>query len=190
MACHSNPPNLITPRATPPELDSSSNDAAPRPLFHASLDLLRSRNAQPENNRQPSPDAPPRHIHAGQPVSLFLPWYPRPSIPNQTCGPSSSAYPLIMSTISVNDLQKQPAQQWLEAADQDGLVVTSEGEPVAVLMRVAPDSLESTRALLRSVRALQAQANLQQAAVSNGTAGLSLPDIDAEITATRRARQK
>lgn len=96
----------------------------------------------------------------------------------------------VMSTISVSDLQKKPAKQWLKSAGKDDLVITSKGQPVAVLMRIASASVESTRALLRSVRALQAQASLQQAAAASGAAALSMSDIDAEIAASRRARRR
>jgi hypothetical protein len=95
-----------------------------------------------------------------------------------------------MSTISVSDLKKRPAKQWLKSAGKEDLVVTSKGQPVAVLLRIASASLESTRALVRSIRALQAQAALQQAAGASGTANLSLSEIDAEIAATRRARRR
>ena len=95
-----------------------------------------------------------------------------------------------MSTISVSDLKKKPAKQWLKSAGKDDLVITSKGRPVAVLLRIAAASVESTRALVRSVRALQAQTALQQAAAANGVAGFSTPDIDAEIAATRRARRR
>ena len=95
-----------------------------------------------------------------------------------------------MSTISVSELKKQPAKQWLKSASKDDLVVTSKGQPVAVLLRIASASVDSTRALLRSVRALQAQSALQQAAVAEGTADLSLSEIDAQIAASRRARRR
>jgi hypothetical protein len=71
-----------------------------------------------------------------------------------------------------------------------GLGCQSKGQPVAVLLRIASASVESTRALVRSVRALQAQAALQQAAGVSGTTNLSMADIDAEIAATRRARRR
>ena len=95
-----------------------------------------------------------------------------------------------MSTISVSELKKKPASHWLKSAGKDDLVITAKGRPVAVLLRIAAASVDSTRSLLRSVRALQAQAALQQAAVANGTADLSMSDIDAEIAATRRARRR
>jgi antitoxin (DNA-binding transcriptional repressor) of toxin-antitoxin stability system len=95
-----------------------------------------------------------------------------------------------VSTISISELKKKPASQWLKSAGKDDLVITAKGRPVAVLLRIAAASVESTRALARSVRALQAQAALQQAAAASGAAGLSLPDIDAEIAAARRARRR
>lgn len=73
---------------------------------------------------------------------------------------------------------------------KNDLVITSKGQPVAVLMRIAAASAESTRALVRSVRALQAQAALHQAATASGAAALSMSDIDFEIAASRRARRR
>ena len=95
-----------------------------------------------------------------------------------------------MSTISISELKKKPAGAWLKSAGKHDLVITSKGQPVAVLLPIAAASIESTRALLRSIRALQAQSALQQAAAANGTANLSMSDIDAEIGAARRARRK
>ena len=95
-----------------------------------------------------------------------------------------------MSTISVSELKKKPAKQWLKSASKDDLVITAKGQPVAVLLRIAAASVESTRALVRSVRALQAQAGLQQVAAVSGAAGMSMSDIDAEIAASRRARRR
>ena len=95
-----------------------------------------------------------------------------------------------MSTISVSDLKKRPASQWLKSADKDDLVITAKGRPVAVLLRIAAASVESTCSLVHSVRALQAQAALRQAAADNGTSNFSMSDIDAEIAAARRARRR
>jgi len=95
-----------------------------------------------------------------------------------------------MSTITVSELRRRPAKQWLKSAGKKDLVVTSKGQPVAVLLRIAAASVESTQALVRSVRALQAQSVLQRAAVARGTSQLSISDIDAEIASARRARRR
>ncbi len=94
-----------------------------------------------------------------------------------------------MSTISVSDLKKKPAKQWRASARKNQLVVTAEGEPVAVLVSVDAKSLEPTLSTLRSLRALQAQAALQKSAMENGTSRLTMDEIDAEIAAVRRARR-
>jgi prevent-host-death family protein len=94
------------------------------------------------------------------------------------------------STISVSELKKQPAKKWLNSAGKGDLVITSNGQPVAVLLPLTTASAESTRALVRSVRALQAQSALQQGAVGNGTSQIEISDIDAEINAARRARRR
>jgi antitoxin (DNA-binding transcriptional repressor) of toxin-antitoxin stability system len=93
-----------------------------------------------------------------------------------------------VSTISINDLQQEQVGQWLQSVDKGDLVVTSQGRPVAVLFPVQAESLESTLSVLRSVRAVQALAALQDAAAANGTCDLSGKDIDAEIAAARQSR--
>jgi prevent-host-death family protein len=95
-----------------------------------------------------------------------------------------------MSTITVSELKRKPTEQWREAAKAGDLVVTEQGEPVAVLVPIDAQSLEPTLSTLRSVRALQAQAALQEAARQHSTHQLTMPEIDEEIAATRRARRK
>ena len=94
-----------------------------------------------------------------------------------------------MSTISVSDLKKTPAKRWRTSARKNELVVTAEGEPVAVLLPVDARSLEPVLSMVRSVRALQAQAALQTAARAHGTDQLNMDEIDAEIAAARRVRR-
>jgi hypothetical protein len=94
-----------------------------------------------------------------------------------------------MSMISVGDLKKRTTKRWWQSAGQDDVIVTAAGQPVAVLLRTDAASLEPTLATLRSVRAVQAQAALQQAAAANGSDQLTASDIDAEIAASRRARR-
>jgi len=95
-----------------------------------------------------------------------------------------------MSTITVSELKRKPTKQWREVAKTGDLVVTEQGEPVAVFLPIDAQSLEPTLSALRSVRALQAQAALQEAARRNSTHELTMAEIDEEIAAARRARRK
>lgn len=93
----------------------------------------------------------------------------------------------ILSTLFTSDLKK-PARQWFKSAGKDDLIVTSEGQPVAVLMCIASVSVEFPQAPLCSARALQAQAAFQQTAAASSASGLSPSNLDADIVACRRAR--
>jgi antitoxin (DNA-binding transcriptional repressor) of toxin-antitoxin stability system len=95
-----------------------------------------------------------------------------------------------VSTITLTELRKKTGKRWLTAARTDGWVVTAKGRPVAILTPTSADALPATLAALRSARALQAMSALQETAETNGTARLSMTDIDAEIAAARRARRK
>ena len=68
-----------------------------------------------------------------------------------------------MSTISINELKQQADEQWLNSLDKDDLIVTSQREPVAVLLPIDAESLERSLSTLRSVRAMLALAALQKA---------------------------
>jgi antitoxin (DNA-binding transcriptional repressor) of toxin-antitoxin stability system len=98
-------------------------------------------------------------------------------------------YASTMSSISVDDLKKKPASQWLKYASKSDLVITSQGRPVAVLLPTDAQSLKTTLSMLRSVRALQAQTALQKDASENGTDELTMAEIDAEIASARRSRR-
>ena len=95
-----------------------------------------------------------------------------------------------MSTITINELENKTAREWLKTAARGDLIVTSEGQPVAVIMQLASGSLESAKAFVRSIRALHAQTDLQKFASENGTSDLSETDIDIEISAARRDRRR
>jgi hypothetical protein len=94
-----------------------------------------------------------------------------------------------MGTISVSDLKRQPAKRWGKSGKKGDLVVMAQGRPVAVLLPVEAGSVEATLSALRSVRALRAQAALQEASTVHRTDRMTLTQIDAEIGVARRARR-
>jgi antitoxin (DNA-binding transcriptional repressor) of toxin-antitoxin stability system len=91
-----------------------------------------------------------------------------------------------MSTISIADLKKKSAEDLLNSAGKENVVITSGGQPVALLLDIQGVSAGSTEALVRSIAALKAQSFLQK----NSAAGLTMPDIDVEIADVRRERKK
>jgi hypothetical protein len=106
------------------------------------------------------------------------------------CAERATKYSSAVSTISIAELKEKSAEELLNSAGKDNLVITSDGQPVALLLDIHGVSAGSTEALMRSVIALKAQAALQKSSAANGASALSMSEIDAEIAAARRERKQ
>ena len=95
-----------------------------------------------------------------------------------------------MRFVSVRELRSRSAEVWRTLADENDLVVTSNGKPVAVLYATSEEHLEESLDAIRRARAQTAVAAIQQASRDRGTDGLSLDDINAEIDAVRGSRRR
>jgi prevent-host-death family protein len=93
-----------------------------------------------------------------------------------------------MEFIPVRDLRVQPGEVWRKLREKRDLVITSRGQPIAILIDVEGD-LESTLAAVNRARAQMAVSQLRKAAQAQGVDRLSTDDIDAEIQAARQERQ-
>ncbi|MBM4368326.1 MAG: type II toxin-antitoxin system Phd/YefM family antitoxin [Deltaproteobacteria bacterium] len=93
-----------------------------------------------------------------------------------------------MRFVSIRDIRNTPATVW-EALGTDDLVLTSNGDPVALIVRVEKDSLDETVSMLRRARAQQALAAIRAGARREGTSALTSAEIDAEISAARAERK-
>ena len=90
--------------------------------------------------------------------------------------------------VSVRDLCRRSATVWRSLAREKDLVVTSNGEPVAVLSATTASTLEASLAALRQARAQLAVAAMQQRARESGVDRLTLEDVNTEVDAVRRNR--
>ena len=93
-----------------------------------------------------------------------------------------------MQSMTVRELQSLQASSWKAATEQDDVVVTSDGKPIAVLSTTTADTLEGMLADLRQARALLAVARMQRKARDAGLDRWSLDRVNAEIDAVRRSR--
>ena len=89
-----------------------------------------------------------------------------------------------MRFLSVRDLKAMPGQVWT-SPDEDEIVVTSNGKPVALLTKLDETTLERELELRRRTRALLVLERAQREAELTGAAGLSNEDIQKEIQAVR-----
>jgi len=95
-----------------------------------------------------------------------------------------------MEFITVRDLRTRPGQVWDKLRQQQDLVLTSNGRPIAVLSHVDEDGVEETLAALRRARAQAALSRLRTDAATRGLDRLSANEIEMEIAAARTERQE
>ncbi len=86
--------------------------------------------------------------------------------------------------ISIRDLRNTPSTVW-DALAHDDLVLTSNGEPLAVIARIEGADVEGTLAALRRARAQEAVSRLRATARAAGTDALTPEEIEAEIAVAR-----
>jgi prevent-host-death family protein len=96
-------------------------------------------------------------------------------------------YNTAMKFITMRELRNQTSQVIDELEDETG-VITSNGEPVGILVRVN-ENFEETINVLRQARAAAAVSRLRRQALESGAGELSPEDIDAEIRKARRGRK-
>jgi hypothetical protein len=89
-----------------------------------------------------------------------------------------------MQFVRVDDFRTRPDDiwEWLRNGD---LVVTSNGQPIAILIDANAENLEEMLGLLRRLRAQLAVSRMRQGAKESDVAQLSSDMIDAEILGAR-----
>jgi len=95
-----------------------------------------------------------------------------------------------MKFISVRDLRGKSAEVWKELPTEREVVVTSNGRPIAILSAVNESNLEESISAIRQARAAEAVMSLQRRSVEQGTDGITMKEIDAEIRAVREKRKR
>lgn len=93
-----------------------------------------------------------------------------------------------MRFISVRDLRNTPSDVW-DALEQEDLVLTANGKPKAVLVRVDNDDLGRTLEALARARTQAAVSRLRAQAVQSGADQLGVEEINKEIAAARKGRK-
>ena len=94
-----------------------------------------------------------------------------------------------MRFLSVRDL-RNPSRFLRELAQQKDLVLTVNGKPIAVLLRVERGDLEETVRTVRQARVQRAVTRILGKAAEGGRTSKLSSAIDAEIRAVRSKRKR
>jgi antitoxin (DNA-binding transcriptional repressor) of toxin-antitoxin stability system len=95
-----------------------------------------------------------------------------------------------MRFITVRDLRTTPAQVWKVLPEEQEIIITNNGKPIALLTPLTDNDLEDTLASVRRARAINAVKKMQAAAVAEGISSMTMEDIDREIQSYRKSKKK
>lgn len=96
----------------------------------------------------------------------------------------------LMRFVSVRGLRGKSAEVWKDLAGEGEMVVTSNGRPIAILAAISESNLEESLSAFRQARAAEAVVSLQRQSAECGADTMTMDEIDAEIKAVRRKRQR
>lgn len=94
-----------------------------------------------------------------------------------------------MNFVPYRILRNQPKVLRERLKSEGELIITNNGEPMALLLDIEPDQIEETLKLIAQLRAQQAVSAMREAAREQGVSQLDEAAIEAEIQAVRSARK-
>ncbi len=92
-----------------------------------------------------------------------------------------------MRFISVREFRGKSGDVWKQLAEEQELVITSNGKPIAIVSAVSEETLEDSLRAIRRARAMAAVEAMQRQSAKRG---LGPDDVEAEIAAVRSERGK
>ena len=95
-----------------------------------------------------------------------------------------------MKFLSVRDLRGKSSEIWKQLPEEQEMVVTSNGRPIAILTATSESTFEESLSALRTARAIEAVADMQRTSVEKGVDQTSLSEINKEIKSVRKKRSK
>ncbi|MDR3114964.1 MAG: type II toxin-antitoxin system Phd/YefM family antitoxin [Treponema sp.] len=94
-----------------------------------------------------------------------------------------------MEFVSIRELSKSPQAAFDRLTADGKAVITNNGQPQAILVKVDASSFESTLSMLQKLEFMQNLAEMRLSSLRNGNSSLTLDEINAEIAATRAGQQ-
>jgi len=95
-----------------------------------------------------------------------------------------------MKMIPSRDLVASPAKAWRLLETEGSVVITKDGKPRGILLPTSDATLLDDLQEQIRARARRAVSEIRRQAAQRGTDKLTAADIDAEISATRKARPR
>ena len=95
-----------------------------------------------------------------------------------------------MKFISVRDFRTDSTNLLKTLPDEQEMIITSKGKPIALLTSLNDENFEHTLASVRQAKAISAVKLIQQQSIKNGTDKTTMEEIDEEIRRIRKESKK
>jgi antitoxin (DNA-binding transcriptional repressor) of toxin-antitoxin stability system len=95
-----------------------------------------------------------------------------------------------MKFVSVRDFRMSSAKIWKLLPEEQEMVITNNGKPIALLTPLNDRVLENTLSAIRQAKAINAVKLLQQESLKRGLEKTPMEEIDEEIKKIRKQSKK
>ena len=95
-----------------------------------------------------------------------------------------------MKFITVRDIRTSPAAIWKQLPEEQEMVITNNGKPIALLTPLSDETLEETVSAVRRARAVNAVRQMRRIADERGLSSMTEEEIQSEIDTARHERAR
>jgi antitoxin (DNA-binding transcriptional repressor) of toxin-antitoxin stability system len=95
-----------------------------------------------------------------------------------------------MKFVTVRDFRIKPGSVWSNLENNEEVVITSNGKPIALLTGISDITFDETLIALRRAKAELAVSRMRKTSFKKGRSRLTVKEIASEIVSTRKNRKK
>ena len=95
-----------------------------------------------------------------------------------------------MKFVSVRDFRTSSARIWKTLPEEQEMVITNNGKPIALLTPLNDKTLENTLSAIRQAKAINAVKLIQQESLKRGMEKITMEEIDEEIKRIRKQSRR
>ena len=94
-----------------------------------------------------------------------------------------------MQFLTIRELSKSPKEALTRLAEGRKAVLTNNGKPQALIVKINENSFEQTLSLFQKLEFMQNLTEMRNTSIKNGNSKMTLDEINAEIKAARKNRK-
>jgi antitoxin (DNA-binding transcriptional repressor) of toxin-antitoxin stability system len=91
-----------------------------------------------------------------------------------------------MKFVSVKDFKTSSARIWKKLPEEQEMIITNNGKPIALLTSLTDKTLENTLSAIKQAKAINAVKLIQQESLKKGMEKITMEEIDEEIKRVRK----